>query len=276
MQLGRQNKIINTNKQPINKKSRPSHFLSIPIVSPSIKQAYSTLLNTPLFSSLDPQTLIQQDNLHITLGVMSLNTTNEIDQATALLRDKCLPLIQSYQTSSAPLSIDLNQLDIMQCNPKNAHVLYVQVKDNSHKNTLYQLCNDINQIMIDNGLMEKENRPLKLHVTLINTIYGKKRSNEVANNNNQKEVVNNKSINSMGSNNNKEKDNHYKDNNKKRHFISRRSKQNKRISFDATSILDTYGDIHLGSFTLDTLHLMKMGRTGPSNTYETISYIPFL
>ncbi|KAI9300801.1 kinase A anchor protein [Cunninghamella echinulata] len=275
MHSSRQNKMINTNKQLIHKKSRPSHFLSIPIVSPSIKQAYSTLLNTPLFSSLDPQTLIQQDNLHITLGVMSLNTTDEISQATALLHDKCLPLIQSYQTSSAPLTIDLHQLDVMQCNPKSAHVLYVQVKDNSHNNSLYQLCNDINQIMVDNGLMEKDNRPLKLHVTLINTIYGKKRSNEMANSSNQREVSN-ESINTMDSNNNKEKDNHGKDNNKKRHFISKRSKQKKRISFDATSILDTYGDIHLGSFTLDKLHLMKMGRTGPSNTYETISFIPFL
>ncbi|CAO3615053.1 unnamed protein product [Cunninghamella blakesleeana] len=282
--LGKLNKMIKADKKfkKNHQRQRPTHFLSIPIVSPTIKQAYTTLLNTPLFSSLDPQTLISQENLHITLGVLCLKSSKEMDHAIQLLNHQCLSLIQSYQSSSNPLSIDLHQLKTMQPHPKNAHVLYIQVKDNSHNNSFYQLCRDINQIMIDAGLMEKEHRPLKLHVTLINSIYGKKRSNEVTNeelivitnNGNEQQQQPSSSEyqeqkpSSLASSEQQPSSSSFKSPSKHHH-------RNKRISFDATSILNTYGDIHFGNFTLDKLHLMKMGRTGPSNSYETISSIPF-
>jgi hypothetical protein len=50
----------------------------------------------------------------------------------------------------------------------------------------------------------------------------------------------------------------------------------RRIPFDATPILDALKDHAWGTVRLDSVQLMKMGRTGPAKTYESVSCFSLL
>ncbi|KAG0189633.1 activating signal cointegrator 1 complex subunit [Apophysomyces sp. BC1034] len=54
----------------------------------------------------------------------------------------------------------------------------------------------------------------------------------------------------------------------------REPKPKHRFPFNASSILEEYGELELGRVRLDSLHLMKMGRTGPGKTYVSVGSIP--
>lgn len=85
----------------------------------------------------------------------------------------------------APLSVTLKGLRTMQTAAK-ATVLYappvVDSKDDDGSggggSVLYKFCDKLRSTFQDAGLMEKEDRPLLLHATILNTIYvkGKKKS----------------------------------------------------------------------------------------------------
>ncbi|KAI8096575.1 AKAP7 2'5' RNA ligase-like domain-containing protein [Halteromyces radiatus] len=267
------------------KKSRPTHFLSFPIVSPSVASNYSRLLleSPSMPSSLDPLAVIPYENLHITLGVLHLPTQEDVLQATNLLRDHC-----ANNVIQQPLVIDLHGLDVMQANPKIAHVLYARVRDRSQTRFFHGLCDSLRQIMINSGYMEKEHRPFKPHVTLINTIYGKnlppppppssstvlaveeeetcRDTSMEGRNGFSRTIMTTSSTTTRTITTETETSN---DPNKRK-----RQRKSRKPSFDATPILTTLQDIQLGTVRLDNIHLMKMGRTGPSKTYETISFFP--
>ncbi|KAI8336187.1 AKAP7 2'5' RNA ligase-like domain-containing protein [Chlamydoabsidia padenii] len=222
---------------------RPTHFLSFPIALPTLSNA---LLEGNLASSLDPSIMIPHRNLHITAGVLHLPTSNNIKKAIMILQNYCSTLNQDQ-----PLLIDIQQLKVMQKDPRKAHVLYAQVSDRSEQKTLHGICDSIRQIMTKQGYMKNDNRPFKMHVTVINTIYGRKKTSATL------PTLHDKTGN-------------------KRHMDSTVSATNSkskwtREPFDATPILESLGQTHWGTIRIDTLHLMKMGRTGPLLTYESVS-----
>ncbi|KAI4727179.1 hypothetical protein E4T49_05063 [Aureobasidium sp. EXF-10728] len=146
-------------------------------------------------------------SLHLTLGVMSLDD-QKLAQATALLQfldlNKLLheatttksrsitdPDTQkpdhAPQTSSDadenlipdlstdPLTISLESLEPMQ-SPSKTSILYIRPQDPT--NRLQTLCQALRTTFTDAGLLVPDTRPLKLHATLVNTIYvkGRKKS----------------------------------------------------------------------------------------------------
>lgn len=49
-----------------------------------------------------------------------------------------------------------------------------------------------------------------------------------------------------------------------------------RRPFDARPILKEFGNLDLGTVQFDKLHLMQMGRRGPSGTYISEGSIPII
>ncbi|CAD0111354.1 unnamed protein product [Aureobasidium uvarum] len=146
-------------------------------------------------------------SLHLTLGVMSLDE-EKLAQATTLLQSLHLnKLLHEASTCTEPhsitnatqapdhapsnssdtnqnvlpdllnnpLTISLESLEPMQ-SPSKTSILYIRPEDPT--NRLQILCQALRKKLTDAGLLVPDIRPLRLHATLVNTIYvkGRKKS----------------------------------------------------------------------------------------------------
>ncbi|KEQ69752.1 hypothetical protein M436DRAFT_55322 [Aureobasidium namibiae CBS 147.97] len=158
-------------------------------------------------STLHPEAVRPLGSLHLTLGVMSLDEA-KLAQATALLESLDLGnLLQeatSSQTSqvkttdtsattlnsapptstikaltlqSLPLTLSLEGLEPMQ-SPTKTSILYLRPHDQT--NRLQPLCQALRKVFTVSGLLVPDTRPLRLHATIVNTIYikGRKKNNK--------------------------------------------------------------------------------------------------
>ncbi|KAH0369056.1 hypothetical protein KCU65_g3620, partial [Aureobasidium melanogenum] len=157
-------------------------------------------------SPLIPEKAIRPlGSLHLTLGVMSLDE-EKLVQANTLLQSLDLDNLLREATVSAdpsntaenhiqitdtappnssdtrstkmpdlsnsPLKISLESLEPMQ-SPKKTSILYIRPQDTT--NRLQTLCQALRKTFTDAGLLVPDTRPLKLHATIVNTIYVKGR-----------------------------------------------------------------------------------------------------
>lgn len=170
-------------------RAAPTHFLCLPLVSrvsrPQLARslaAFTADVTSPDSFALPEQAVRPLGTLHLTLGVMTLTSGNALDRAIALLKSLVpSPDVtalsraedgqsQLVESSAPPLNITLKGLHSMQP-PSRATVLYAPPADENGR--LMQLCQHLRTAFQDAGFMEKEDRPLLLHATVVNTIYVK-------------------------------------------------------------------------------------------------------
>ncbi|THY85386.1 hypothetical protein D6C95_07894, partial [Aureobasidium pullulans] len=136
-------------------------------------------------------------SLHLTLGVMSLDEEklvqaqdllqsldlnkllHEASTPTTKLDDVTVPATEVAATDPAqrslktdPLTISLESLEPMQ-SPRKTSILYVKPQDPT--NRLAPLSQALRTAFTEAGLLVPDTRPLKLHATIVNTIYVKGR-----------------------------------------------------------------------------------------------------
>ncbi|KAK0447987.1 kinase A anchor protein [Armillaria borealis] len=146
---------------------RPTHFLSIPLgqTHPTLRARVADLhaaLNLP---TPDSTLLAGPQRVHLTLGVMTL-TTESLPTALDLLQrlSTLLPL------TAAPPTVSVDTLDVLKRESRcRARVLWVGPSQPE------PLFSQINQIFRDEGFIT-DTRPLKLHMTLMNSIYRRPRT----------------------------------------------------------------------------------------------------
>ncbi|THY32618.1 hypothetical protein D6D00_01546 [Aureobasidium pullulans] len=136
-------------------------------------------------------------SLHLTLGVMSLDEgklvqaqdllqsldlnklLHEASTPTTKLDDVTVPATevaasdlarQSFKTD--PLTISLESLEPMQ-SPRKTSILYIKPQDPT--NRLTPLSQALRTAYTEAGLLVPDTRPLKLHATIVNTLYVKGR-----------------------------------------------------------------------------------------------------
>lgn len=113
--------------------------------------------------------------LHFTLGVMSLGQ-DQVKEATEYLQaldlDALLSSANASETQSnvAPLKINLTGLHSMH-EPVKTSILYAAPEDLTGK--LYPFCVALQKEFTDRGVLISDDRELKLHATIVNTIYAK-------------------------------------------------------------------------------------------------------
>jgi activating signal cointegrator complex subunit 1 len=118
-------------------KPRPTHFLALPIGHHAdLRSAISALTSSwlahePPIDGLDPSIVVHPRRLHLTLGVMVLDTpsgdhdhSHDLAGATALLASLA-PRIRAVLAHN-PLRVPLSRLAVMQPDPTRAHVLYIE------------------------------------------------------------------------------------------------------------------------------------------------------
>ncbi|GJJ15351.1 hypothetical protein Clacol_009627 [Clathrus columnatus] len=178
-----------------------THFISIPIGHDSglhrrWTQISQALINaSPAIPGIDRSVIIKPEGLHVTLGIMNLrddrenhrrgsgNTSSQlhsVQDALALLKTLQAPIqeLMKRDTNANPvLYFPMDQLDIMRNgrnrNSEHGHVLWAGPNLNGELGKrLKRVCDLVHSTFKDAGYLQ-DDRPLKLHCTLINTIYRK-------------------------------------------------------------------------------------------------------
>lgn len=172
-----------------------THFLCLPLTTPSTRPLLETSLHAfkSDFLSLRPDhvdsrnTGVNADTewckairpvgtLHLTLGVMSLTDNDKLDRAIQSLKEldtNAILMEVSTAEQAQPFKVSLRSLRPMQ-KASDTSILYAVPHDPS--NRLLRFCERLKDIFVQHGFMVAENRPLKLHATIANTIYAKLKS----------------------------------------------------------------------------------------------------
>ncbi|KAJ2961920.1 hypothetical protein NQZ79_g2933 [Umbelopsis isabellina] len=217
-------------------KANPTHFLSFPISSPIVTrklEEFHKVLQSPSFvaDGITMDSIAPIPSLHITLGVMKLMGQSEIEAAVRFLKESSAELIHETMNERG-IAVRLKKLSIMQGNPAKARVLYINVQDESEGKVLDQLCDRLRTQMVEAGLLVDEKRPFKMHITLVKK-------------------------NGFRSNHSTVKDAHTAEEGENNH--SEEVHNDDKAWFSANSIMKEFGDLDLGTVTLDSVHIMKMG-----------------
>ncbi|KAK5711117.1 hypothetical protein LTR15_012602 [Elasticomyces elasticus] len=191
----------------VTAESRPQLELSIRRFTDEVAGGQVDADRGDVTSRVHPKAIRPVGALHFTLGVMSLDKAGLEEAVQALqsldmksmLQQACSQVpssaprdseaaIESGTSGAAPssltrpvspplierevmpLSIDLKGLVSMH-DPQNTSILYSAPEDRS--NRLYPFCQAVQKHFADAELLVPDDRPLKLHATIVNTIYAK-------------------------------------------------------------------------------------------------------
>ncbi|RKP25127.1 hypothetical protein SYNPS1DRAFT_22866, partial [Syncephalis pseudoplumigaleata] len=116
--------------------------------------------------STDKSIYIKPECLHLTLGILLLDSKEKIKQAVDLLEESA-PAIATL-LDKQPLSVEIGDLKLMKGTPGKSHVAYLDVKD-ATGDRLMQLGALLRERFHQAGLLLEPERPLKLHLTIVNT-----------------------------------------------------------------------------------------------------------
>jgi len=178
-----------------------THFLCIPLVTPASRPQLTASLATfgadvtsPSGLALPAAAVRPVGTLHLTLGVMSFPGDEGLDRALALLRSLKPRDLWASARSTGPaagaggagkapdtgrpaagppaeeLRITLRGLRAMQP-ASRASVLYAPPED--RLGALQRFCEALRAAFQEAGLMVREERPLLLHATVLNTVYAR-------------------------------------------------------------------------------------------------------
>ncbi|KAK6906466.1 hypothetical protein L486_07724 [Kwoniella mangroviensis CBS 10435] len=151
----------------------PTHFLCLPLIN-SLSR---TQLDVSLGRLRDAAAALRVPGnafrpigtLHLTLGVMDHKEGSRLDEAIRLLNGpEIAQTIRDMISRESRLTCNLKSLSTMR-SPSRTSVVYIHPEDPTSR--LLSLCQRFQEIFISSGLIIPENRPLRLHATVINTRY---------------------------------------------------------------------------------------------------------
>ncbi|XP_052893024.1 activating signal cointegrator 1 complex subunit 1 [Anopheles moucheti] len=210
-------------------KQQFTHFLSVPLNVPEVIKRFldfrhKVVNKLPRAFCVDESLFQQPDKLHITLCTMSLMDNEDRSNAAQILLDCQESIISPIFKENGSLEIRIRGLEYMNDDPHSVDVLYAKIESP----VLQTAANQIYEYFLSKGLMQRKYEQVKLHTTLINSLFRAS----------QTEVVNEKEA------------------------------ERKRITFDASEILRLYGEFDFGSLVLNEIHLSQRFSTSCTGYYE--------
>jgi activating signal cointegrator complex subunit 1 len=217
-----------------NRQMQPfTHFLSIPICqsssSTNLKQKYEEFKKNVLEQCSNERgitnELFQQPNkLHLTIGTFVLLSKSEINYIQETLHDCSKTLLKQFMpTDKERFIVQLKGLKYMNDDPSFVDVLYAKVKliDQTNSNRLQNFLDRLNEELVNTGLMKQKFERIKLHVTLMNSLFRKDDTGIL----------------------------------EAQKTARGRVKNQERESFDAKNIIRLFGQFDFGQIELNELHL---------------------
>jgi activating signal cointegrator complex subunit 1 len=123
----------------------------------------SIAADTPLGTTVDPQEITPKE------------PSTKDQRPVPLRRPVSPPAERASRATSDPLTIDLKGLVSMHV-PEKTSIVYIEPRDSSER--LYPFCLALQDIFKREGILVPDDRELKLHATLVNTIYAKGRKSQ--------------------------------------------------------------------------------------------------
>ncbi|PNF20325.1 Activating signal cointegrator 1 complex subunit 1 [Cryptotermes secundus] len=166
---------INLIVMSARQKQQFTHFLSIPMVGDSIKKRFMIFKEEVLdicknSHGIDASIFQVPEKLHLTLGTLVIMDTNDREKAARTLAE-CKESIITPLLKNRALVVCMAGVEYMNDDPAEVDVLYgkVHVKDGSRM--LQEVADGVIDHFCSKGLMEKRYERVKLHVTLMNTLF---------------------------------------------------------------------------------------------------------
>ncbi|EDS29240.1 conserved hypothetical protein [Culex quinquefasciatus] len=215
-------------------KQQFTHFLSIPLNSEQIRVNYAkfrerVLTELPGVFQLDESLFQRVEKLHLTLCTLSLMDNEDRARAAQLLRDCQETIVGPILEEYGPIEIRLAGLEYMNDDPHAVDVLYAKVESD----VLQQVADRTMEYFVANGLMQRKYDRVKLHATLINSLF---RGNG--------EIVG-----------------------------GDEERRGGRATFDAVTILREFGHFEFGMQRVSEIHLSQRYSTACDGFYEATGLI---
>ncbi|XP_075213153.1 activating signal cointegrator 1 complex subunit 1 [Lycorma delicatula] len=173
-----------------------THFISIPFCGEQVKKRFLEFKKEVLEQCKDrgvEESVFQSaDKLHMTLCTMVLSDDVERNNAAQILQ-KCKTDVIDGLLNGQSLKLRICGIEIMNDDPAEVNVLYGRIHCQDEE-LLQTLSDSIVSYCIKAGIVEKEHERVKLHITLMNTIF-RKSSSEFGNENKRnRDTINASSI----------------------------------------------------------------------------------
>ncbi|KAL6094895.1 ascc1 [Pungitius sinensis] len=158
------------------KKQPFTHFLSFPLNNSQIQEGFLSFKDEVLQQcskdhGVEGSIFQNPAKLHLTIGTLALLNDTEVKKACEHLQE-CQNFIREI-TEGNPLTLDVTGIEYMNDDPAMVDVLYakVNVKDKSDK--LQVIADRLVEHFVSAGLMVREWDRVKLHATVMNTLFRK-------------------------------------------------------------------------------------------------------
>lgn len=149
-----------------------THFVSVPMVNPEIRETFKAfkemiMTDTEIFG-LNEAYFQNPNKLHMTIATLTLLDNVDRAQAGQFLIDCEEQIVKKIINDYGPLEVEMRGLEIMNDDPSATSVLYAQVDCEP----LQVIADKIYEYFVAQGVMQKKYDRVKLHVTLINSLFG--------------------------------------------------------------------------------------------------------
>ncbi|XP_035389661.1 activating signal cointegrator 1 complex subunit 1 [Electrophorus electricus] len=219
-----------------------SHFLTFALNHPHIQEGFQRFKDGVLEHcsqdmGVDGSVFQNPAKLHLTIGTMALLNEQEVMRACELLQ-KFQSFIRDI-TKGKPLPLEVRGIEYMNDDPSMVDVLYAKVSVQDGSNKLQVIADRLVECFVAAGLMDKEWDRVKLHATVMNTLFRK-----------------DPSVEDKGG-------------------LGRHTTKD-REAFDAKNILEMFGEFYFGSFELDSVRLSQRFSSDCTGYYCSAGQVSFI
>uniref|UniRef100_A0A0A9VS66 Activating signal cointegrator 1 complex subunit 1 n=1 Tax=Lygus hesperus TaxID=30085 RepID=A0A0A9VS66_LYGHE len=151
-----------------------THFISIPFNAQAFQNGFLTfkeeVMNNCKDQGVEESIFQSPDKLHLTITTLVLGDDVERKLAAAAL-EKCKEDVIRPLLPAEPMKVEMRGIEYMNDDPSAIDVLYGKVTCPTHPDLLQKLSDGIVDFFVKQGLADREYDRVKLHVTLMNTLF---------------------------------------------------------------------------------------------------------
>nr|XP_057917027.1 activating signal cointegrator 1 complex subunit 1 isoform X2 [Doryrhamphus excisus] len=224
------------------KKQPFTHFLSFPINDPKIQDGFLRFKDDVLEKCsqdhrVDESIFQNPAKLHLTIGTLTLLGDTEVRNACTHLQE-CENIIRDI-TEGKPMPLEVRGLEYMNDDPAMVDVLYAKVNIKDGSDNLQVVADRLVEYFVSVGLMVRQWDRVKLHATVMNTLFRKDSTGE-------------EEVSGLG-----------------------RQTTYEREAFDGRNILKIFAAYHFGDVELNTVSLSQRYSTDCTGYYASAGSIKF-
>ncbi|XP_047233458.1 activating signal cointegrator 1 complex subunit 1 isoform X1 [Girardinichthys multiradiatus] len=225
--------------ESFRKKQPFTHFLSFPLNDSKVQDGFQTFKDEVLrqFSQdhgVEESIFQNPVKLHLTIGTLALLNDTEVRKACEHLQE-CQTFVRDI-AEGKPLPLEVTGIEYMNDDPAMVDVLYAKVNVIDGTDRLQMIADRMVEYFVSVGLMVREWDRVKLHGTVMNTLFRKDSTD-------------------LGG--------------------AGKQTTSEREAFDARNILKKFGNYRFGEFELNTVQLSQRYSTDCTGYYSSAGSISF-